>query len=187
MKKIILASGSPRRKQLLEQAELVFEVKTVPTDEHFPAAMPIREVAEYIAGNKATAVLTTIDEPDTIVIAADTVVVLEGEILGKPADEEAAITMLRRLSGKVHEVITGVVLQHQEQRLAFSSITKVSMNPLSPEQIQHYVTQYQPMDKAGAYAIQEWIGLVGISHIEGDYYNVMGLPVSKVIAALKQF
>lgn len=188
MKRIILASGSPRRKQLLEQAELVFEVKAVPTEEHFPPDMPSAEVAEYIAKNKAAAVLAIVDKADdVVVIAADTVVVLEAEILGKPADAAAAIAMLSRLSGKTHQVITGVVLQDHQQTLAFSSVTSVFINPLSPEQIHHYVTQYQPLDKAGAYAIQEWIGLIGISHIEGDYYNVMGLPVSKVIAGLQQF
>ncbi len=185
MKKIILASGSPRRKQLLEQAEIVFEVKTVPTAEHFPEGMAPEEVAVFIAGNKAKGVMDSLEaREDTVVIAADTVVILDNRILGKPRDEADAIEMLSALSGRMHKVITGVVLQTAQQITTFSETTQVYFKQLSPEQVQHYVRRYQPMDKAGAYAIQEWMGLIGIARIEGDFYNVMGLPVHKVVALL---
>lgn len=187
MKKIILASQSPRRKQLLEQAELAFEIKTAHADEHYPAGMAPEQVPLFIAANKARAVLETLPEEEgreTIIIAADTVVVLEGRIIGKPEDEEDARSILKDLSGKVHHVITGVVLLSGTESVAITEATEVHFHTLSAEQIAHYVQRYRPMDKAGAYAIQEWIGLVGIRKIDGDFYNVMGLPVNKVLQAL---
>jgi septum formation protein len=182
-KRIILASQSPRRKQLLEQAEIVFDILVIPTNETFPAQMPFDDVPVYIAIEKAK--LVAIDNADAIVLAADTIVVLEDEIIGKPADEADAIHILEKLSGKEHLVITGVCIRYQEQQITFRSTTKVLFNTLSASQIQHYVHHYQPFDKAGAYAIQEWIGAIGIASIHGDYYNVMGLPIHKVVEALE--
>jgi septum formation protein len=184
-KKIILASQSPRRKQLLEQAEIEFEIIIIPTEESYPADLLIEEIPIFIAKEKARVV--ALQYADAIIIAADTVVVLENEIIGKPKDEGHAIAILTKLSGKEHQVITGVIMINGEQEKAFSSTTKVSFNELSKEQIKYYVTQYKPYDKAGAYAIQEWIGAIGIASIEGDYYNVMGLPINKVVKALVEW
>ena len=189
MKKIILASQSPRRKQLLEQAELSFEIRTAHADEHFPADMAVEQVPLFIAANKAAAVLDTIANEDlaqTVVIAADTVVVLDNKIIGKPEDEEDAKAILRSLSGRVHRVITGVVVLTSGSRDEITEVTEVHFHPLTDAQIAHYVQRYHPMDKAGAYAIQEWIGLIGIKKIDGDFYNVMGLPVNKVLQVLEK-
>lgn len=188
MKKIILASQSPRRKQLLEQAELSFEIKTAHAHEDFPGTMEAGQVPLFIAGNKAAAVLETFsgaERADAIVIAADTVVVLDNRIIGKPADEAEARAILRDLSGRIHKVITGVVILSAGQREELQEITEVDFRPLTDEQISHYVARYSPMDKAGAYAIQEWIGLIGIRRINGDFYNVMGLPVNRVVDVLR--
>jgi len=182
---IILASRSPRRKQLLEQAGIPFIIQSADIAEDFPDHLPSAKAPEYIAANKADAIAR--QEPDSIIIAADTVVILENRIIGKPKDETDAREMLRALSGKKHEVVTGVVLQKAEKKRSFSETTEVYFHPLSDEQIQYYISHYQPYDKAGAYAIQEWIGLVGIEKIRGDYYNVMGLPVQSLMQALKQF
>ncbi len=184
MNKIILASQSPRRKQLLDWAEIKFEVVAADVDESFSADQPIYEVPVSIAKKKATAVAAI--HPDAIIIAADTVVVLEGEIIGKPKDREDAIHILTKLAGREHQVITGVVLLNKEKEIAFSDTTAVRFHPLSSGDIEFYVEKYQPYDKAGAYAIQEWIGVVGIHSIRGDFYNVMGLPVSRVVKALKE-
>lgn len=189
MKKILLASQSPRRKQLLEQAEITFDIRTAHADEDFPADMPVAGVPLYIAANKARAVWDTLsreEQADTIVIAADTVVVLDNRIIGKPADEEAAIATLKDLSGRMHEVITGVKMLGQGLEEDISERTEVYFLPLEEQEIAHYVHRYKPLDKAGAYAIQEWIGLAGIQKINGDFYNVMGLPVNKVLAVLKR-
>lgn len=183
-----MASQSPRRKQLLEQAELTFEIKTAHSNENFPADMAADMVPGFIAGNKALAVLESLNEDnDAVIIAADTVVILDGIIIGKPEDRADAISILKRLSGKVHKVVTGVVLQSKKRTEAFNDTTYVHFLPITDAQIEHYVDKYQPMDKAGAYAIQEWIGLIAIAKIDGDFYNVMGLPVNKVITALKSF
>jgi septum formation protein len=189
MKEIILASQSPRRKQLLEWAEIPFKVVVQPTDEHFPASMPVEEVPVYIAANKALAVsehLKALQEwdPQQVILAADTIVVLGEEVINKPADRAEAIAILSRLSGKDHRVITGVVLLQGENRQQFAVTTHVQFHALSPEQIVFYVDKYKPFDKAGAYAIQEWIGVTGIASITGDFYNVMGLPVSTVVQSL---
>jgi len=190
MANILLASQSPRRKQLLEQAELTFEIRTAHANEDFPEDMEADSVPGFIAANKAAAVLDSLDKSkadDTIIIAADTVVILDGEIIGKPDDREDAIAILKKLSGRVHKVVTGVVLQSAARKEAFKDTTYVHFLPVTDAQIEHYVDKYQPMDKAGAYAIQEWIGLIGIEKIDGDFYNVMGLPVNKVLTALKSF
>jgi len=191
MSKFILASQSPRRKTLLEWAELPFEIIVSDIDESYPANLSIEQVPVFIAKNKAEAVkqkmiVEQMDTKDTCIIAADTVVVLADAIIGKPIDKRDAINSLSKLSGKAHQVITGVVILFQDQEVAFSETTQVEFHDLTQAQIEFYVDQYKPYDKAGAYAIQEWIGVVGIKSIHGDFYNVMGLPVSKLIQKLKQ-
>jgi septum formation protein len=183
-KRVILASQSPRRKQLLEQAGIPFEVKVVDTAETFPDDMAIPEVPVHIARQKSAAV-AALCNADDIIITADTVVVLDDTIIGKPKDREDAIRILSALSGRIHRVITGVVIKREQEELSFSKETAVHFKPLTTEQITYYVDTYKPYDKAGAYAIQEWIGAVGIDRIDGCFYNVMGLPVSNVVEALE--
>jgi septum formation protein len=186
MQKIILASGSPRRKQLLELAEISFEIIVSDIEETFPAELSATQIAMHIAENKATAVLKNLDNKDAqTIIAADTVVVLNNEILGKPLDRKDAIEILSKLSGKVHKVITGVCILSAEKKILFSEETEVEFHALSNTQIEFYIDHYKPYDKAGAYAIQEWIGAIGIKSIKGDFYNVMGLPVSRVVEELR--
>ncbi len=186
MERIILASRSPRRKQLLEWAEIPFDVMVKDTDEMYPASLPIDQVPVYIARNKALAVKEELSH-DRLILAADTVVVLNGKVIGKPVNRDNAIEILSELSGQTHEVITGVVLMRDDAEMAFADITEVEFHKLSPQQIAFYVEKYKPYDKAGAYAIQEWIGVVGIKRVKGDFYNVMGLPVSRVVKALVEF
>lgn len=185
MQQLVLASRSPRRKQLLEWAELSFEIIVKETEEDYPSDLPAEEVPVHIARNKALAVKSEIGDNRTI-LAADTVVVLDNRIIGKPVDREDAISILSALSGKEHQVITGVVILNNGRETAFSDITRVSFHSLTEEQICFYIDKYKPYDKAGAYAIQEWIGVVGIKSIHGDFYNVMGLPVSRVVKALQE-
>ncbi|HMC99301.1 MAG TPA: Maf family nucleotide pyrophosphatase [Ferruginibacter sp.] len=188
MKKIILASQSPRRKQLLEWAEVPFDILVKETEESYPSNLSMEDTAIYIARNKAIAVRATLsDGNDQPILAADTIVVLGKEIIGKPKDRQDAIDILSRLSGNEHKVITGVVIMNDDKELAFADSTTVMFHELSKEQIEFYVDKYQPYDKAGAYAIQEWIGVIGIRSVEGDFYNVMGLPVSRVVRALSMF
>jgi septum formation protein len=188
MEKIILASGSPRRKQLLELAEISFEVIVADTDESYPPGLSSAETAIHIAENKAYAVRNKLQSQHNCdaqtVIAADTVVVLENKIVCKPKDREDAIAILSNLSGKMHKVITGVCILTKENKLVFSEETEVEFYPLTALQIGYYVDHYKPYDKAGAYAIQEWIGAVGIKSIKGDFYNVMGIPISIVAKEL---
>jgi septum formation protein len=186
MNKIILASQSPRRKQLLEWAEIPFEIVVSDSDEHFPPGLGPDEIAIYIARNKALAVQQTRNSNE-IILAADTIVVLGENIIGKPVHREEAITILMALSGEKHKVITGVVIRREEEETAFADTTEVEFHDLSEEQIEFYVDKYKPYDKAGAYAIQEWIGVIGIKAINGDFYNVMGLPVSRVVKELLKF
>lgn len=185
MNRIVLASGSPRRRQLLEWAEVPFDVLVKETAETYPPDMPVAEIPVHIARNKALAVRDQVDA-GRVVLAADTVVVLGNEIIGKPRDREDAVNILCRLAGQRHEVITGVVLLKGKEEVAFADRTSVWFHELERTAIERYVDRYQPYDKAGAYAIQEWIGVVGIRGIEGDFYNVMGLPVSRVVQALAQ-
>lgn len=182
MHKLILASGSPRRRQLLEQAHIDFEVMAADVDETPPPGMPVREVPAHLAGIKAAAIAEI--HPGRDILAADTIVLLDGQIIGKPADINDAKTMLRRLSGRVHTVITGVCLRRGEEITLFSRETQVYFRPLSGAQIDFYAETYKPLDKAGSYAIQEYIGIIGIERIDGDYYNVMGLPVGDVVPLL---
>ena len=186
MSNYILASQSPRRKQLLEWAEIDFEIVVHPTDESYPSGLQPAEVAVYIAQQKAQAV-AEIAGKGKVIIAADTIVVLDGEIIGKPKSREDGLSILAKLSGKQHQVITGVSIRQGEKELCFADITYVDFHPLTQVQIEFYFDKYQPFDKAGAYAIQEWIGVVGIRKISGDFYNVMGLPVSRVVQALQEF
>ena len=191
MPSFILASQSPRRKTLLEWAEIPFEIIVSDADESYPTNLAIEEVPVYIAKNKALAVKEMIlsTKPalvDQCIIAADTVVVLDQKIIGKPTNKQEAINSLQALSRQTHKVITGVVLLHQGQEISFSETTLVEFHALTLEQIEFYVDKYQPYDKAGGYAIQEWIGVVGIKKITGDFYNVMGLPVSKLVQKIKQ-
>jgi septum formation protein len=185
MSEIILASQSPRRKQLLEWAEVDFEIMVADTDESFPENLPVEEVAIHIATEKAKAVEAKAS--GKIVIAADTIVVLKNEIINKPVDRNDAISILNKLSGSHHKVITGVVILQRDKMLSFADTTDVEFHALTQSQIEFYVDKYKPYDKAGAYAIQEWIGVVGIKCINGDFYNVMGLPVSRVVKALESF
>lgn len=185
MKPLILASQSPRRKQLLEWASIPFTVVVSDVEESFPPTLTKDEVPVFIARKKAHAVKPRC-ESDAVILAADTVVVLDEHIIGKPVHREEAISMLLSLSGVTHQVITGVVMLQGEYEVNFSQTTSVTFHPLTLAQIEHYVDQYKPYDKAGGYAIQEWIGVIGIESIEGDFYNVMGLPVSRVIHHLQQ-
>jgi len=185
MAEIILASQSPRRKQLLEWAEVDFEIIIKPTDESYPKELSPQEVAVHIARQKAEAV-RPLAENKTI-IAADTIVVLGEDIIGKPWDRDEAVSILKRLSGNQHQVITGVVISKNGKEISFADVTDVEFHALTQQQIEFYVDKYKPYDKAGAYAIQEWIGVTGIKTISGDFYNVMGLPVSRVVKALGEF
>ncbi len=191
MEPFILASQSPRRQMLLTWADIPFEVIVSDSNETYPASLDLNEVPVYIAKNKAQAVYEKIilsypQHSNKNIVAADTIVVLEGNVLGKPANKAEAIASLNALSGKTHRVITGVVLRYQGKEYSFSETTLVTFNSLTLAQIEYYVENYKPYDKAGGYAIQEWIGVVGIHSIEGDFYNVMGLPVSKLLQKIKQ-
>ncbi len=185
----ILASQSPRRKQLLAWADIEFDIMVSEAAEDFPAEMDVQDVPVHIAQKKALSVQQKIKDEFPIhqgkwIIAADTIVVLENEIIGKPIDRSDAISILQKLSGKTHRVITGVYIVNDLESRYFSETTLVHFHPLTLSQIEYYVDQYQPYDKAGAYGIQDWIGVIGIRGIEGDFYNVMGLPVSKLLGYL---
>lgn len=183
---LILASKSPRRKQLLADLGLTFRVEVLDVDESFPLEMPAGEVAAYLADKKAQAFLPVL-QPNQLVITADTVVVCDEQILNKPNDVAHAQTMLRQLSGKKHQVITGVCLLSEQKTVLFSVCTDVWFKELSEEEINFYIENYRPFDKAGAYGIQEWIGFIGIYRIDGSYFNVMGLPVQKLYEQLSVF
>ena len=174
MKKLILASNSPRRKELLAGLGIPFEVKVLPDiDESCPATISVEQQAQYIAQHKAAAYIV---QPDEFLITADTTVVIDNQILGKPVDSADAQRMLQLLSGREHQVITGVCLRTYNAKSLFSVATK----ELTEAEIQYYVAHYKPFDKAGAYGIQEWIGFIGVTQIHGSYYNVMGLPIQRI-------
>ncbi|MCF3107922.1 Maf family protein [Niabella sp. CC-SYL272] len=183
--RIILASSSPRRKQILEWADIPFVIHTKEIDESFNPALDLQAAVADVARRKAQAVLEAAPA-GTIVLAADTVVVLDNQVIGKPKNREDAIEILSRLQDRTHQVMTGVALVKGPQECLFSDITEVTFHPLTQQQICFYIDQYQPFDKAGAYAIQEWIGVVGIKHINGDFYNVMGLPVSRILQEIRK-
>ncbi|MFT6166002.1 MAG: septum formation protein [Vicingaceae bacterium] len=183
---IILASQSPRRKQLLEQLGYTFTQKSKDTDEYFSKEMPQREVAEYLSKKKAAAFTGEIEQND-LIIASDTIVLIGNEILNKPSNHQEAFEMITKLSGKHHEVITGVCLKSKKKEVSFSVSTSVFFKQLKDEEISFYIEKYQPFDKAGAYGIQEWIGLIGVEKIEGSFYNVMGFPAKEVYEAIERF
>ena len=183
---IVLASNSPRRKELLAGLGLPFEVRVLKDiDESYPHDLPVSEVALYIAGKKADAYRSVI-QPDELIITADTVVIVGDEILGKPVDEADAVRMLRELSGRTHQVTTGVCLLTPTQERRFAVTTDVTFKTLTDEEIHYYVDHYKPFDKAGAYGIQEWIGYIGVTGLHGSYYNVMGLPVQRIYSELQK-
>ena len=185
--KIILASNSPRRKELLAGIDVQFEVRVIQDiDESYPADLPTKDIAEYISHKKA-AVYQQQMAPDELIITADTIVVLGNEVMGKPHDEADARRMLRELSGQTHQVITGVTLTTIQKQISFSVETDVTFKALSDSEIGYYVSHYKPFDKAGAYGIQEWIGHIGVTGLQGSYFNVMGLPVQRIYEALRQF
>ena len=204
--KIILASNSPRRKELLSGLGLDYEVRTLQgLDESYPEGLSMEEIPQYISRKKAAAYTL---KPNELLITADTIVYLDGEVLGKPADEAEAKQMLRKLSGKTHQVVTGVTLKASPDpskggengnnktlsplerdgvRLySFASVSQVTFAQLTEAEIEHYVTQYRPLDKSGAYGIQEWIGYIGVTSLQGSYFNVMGLPVQRLYSEMKK-
>ena len=184
--KVILASNSPRRKELLSGLGVDYEVKTLPdVDESYPDGLSGEEIAKHIARGKAEAYRSLI-QADELVITADTIVWLDGTVMGKPKDEEEAKDMLMRLSGKTHQVITGVCLTTATTQKTFATVTDVTFATLTDEEVDYYVTRYQPMDKAGSYGVQEWIGFVGVENLSGSYFNVMGLPIQRLYTELKK-
>lgn len=185
--KIILASNSPRRKELLAGLDLNYEVVVLPdVDESYPETIDKEKVAEYISEKKAQTYRHLLND-NTLVITADTVVLLDGRIYGKPLDEIQAMQMLRELSGKTHRVITGVSLLTHTKQKTFSVSSEVRFAHIDEAEIEYYVSKYKPLDKAGAYGIQEWIGYVAVEYISGSYFNIMGLPVQKLYQELKSF
>jgi len=185
--RILLASNSPRRRELLGGLDIPFEVRVLPSvDESYPPSLRAGDIPLYISREKANAYRGLI-APDELIITADTIVWLEDAILEKPHDDAEAVAMLRRMSGKMHEVFTGVTLTTCQRQKSFVAESKVKFASLTDEEINYYVTHYHPLDKAGAYGVQEWIGYVGVEYIEGSFYNVMGLPVRRVYEALREF
>lgn len=186
MKKIILASKSPRRSFLMREAGFEFEVRTREIDESFPPEMPVDNVAEFIAKKKADGVMDFI-ENEEVIITSDTVVILNNKIYGKPKDKADASKMLREISGTMHRVITGVCIRSRAREVAFSDVAEVYINDMTDEEIDYYIEQCQPFDKAGSYGIQEWLGYVKVARIDGSYATVMGLPVHRVYEVLRDW
>jgi septum formation protein len=184
---LILASNSPRRRQLLSDLGLAYTVRLQEVDESYPGHLRRAEVAEYLAAHKASAYQATL-APDEVLLTADTIVCLDDDVLNKPADEAEAIRMLERLQGRTHDVFTGVcLLTGDGRKVVFSEQTRVAFKPLYRSEIEFYVRTYQPLDKAGAYGTQDWIGMVAVTRLEGSYFNVMGLPVHRVWEELSKF
>ena len=184
--RIVLASNSPRRKELLSGLGIQYEVKTLPDiDESYPEGLDGLEIPAFIARSKADA-YRSVMQADELIITADTIVWLDGKVMGKPRDAEEAREMLRALSGQTHQVITGVCLTTPVYQKAFATMTDVTFATLSEEEIAYYVDCYSPMDKAGSYGIQEWIGFIGVESISGSYFNVMGLPIQRLYTELKK-
>lgn len=184
---IILASNSPRRRELLSGIDVEFQVSVLPNiDESFPRTLPHDEVAEYLAKKKAAAYHVSL-KSNELLITADTLVLLHNDILGKPADREDSLRMLRMLSGARHRVVTGVCLTSLTKTVSFSDTAWVTFGELLDDELDYYLTHYNSLDKAGAYGVQDWIGYVGVEKIEGSYFNVMGFPVYKVYRELKRF
>lgn len=186
--RIILASGSPRRRELMSLLDIDFEVNTSIDVDESHDGVPSREVAPFLSRVKADAYRALLTSGgNELVITADTVVILDDKVLGKPRDSREAVGMLSALSGRVHEVITGVTVMTAGKTVTFSATSKVEFAPLSTDEIEYYVSRFRPLDKAGAYGIQEWIGAAGIRGIDGSFYNVMGLPVHRLYDTLKEF
>lgn len=183
----ILASKSPRRQQLLAEAGLKFDVISIDYPESFPAELAGSEIAEYLSRAKALQISDTDIGPSDIIITADTVVWCNGQVLDKPSDQKKAFDILSVISGNTHEVITGVTIRSAVSLHTFSETTKVTFDQLAKEEIDFYIENFNPFDKAGAYGIQEWIGIIGNSHIDGSYFNVMGLPVNRLLKELRNF
>jgi len=185
--KIVLASNSPRRQELLAGLDISFEVKTIPDiDESYPGTLKKEEIPVFIAKKKAQAYQTYL-KSNTLLITADTIVWLDGNVYGKPENEQAAKEMLQILSGKTHEVITGVCLTGMNKQKTFHISSRVKFSEIQDEEIDYYVKKYKPFDKAGAYGVQEWIGYIGVENLEGSFYNVMGLPVRVLYTYLKDW
>ena len=185
--KIILASNSPRREELLRGIDIDFQIKVLPDiDETYPSNLPLVEVAEFIAKKKANSYIGILKE-DELLITADTVVLLEEKLYGKPTNKKEAKEMLRNLSGKTHQVISGVCLTSTKKQSSFSVTSDVEFSQLTSEEIEYYLDRYSPLDKAGSYGVQEWIGYIGVKHINGSYYNIMGLPIQRLYTELKNF
>jgi len=183
--KLVLGSGSPRRRELLGGMGLTFEVRVSDVDESIDPSWPLAEVAQRLSERKAEALLKDA-APNEVFVTADTVVHVEGKLLNKPADKEEALIMLKQLSGKSHEVYTGVCVATKEWKHSFTDCTKVTFAEMSEAELQHYIENYKPFDKAGSYGAQDFIGLVGIAKLEGSYFNVMGLPTHMLYAVLKE-
>ncbi|MFD2036860.1 Maf family nucleotide pyrophosphatase [Belliella marina] len=184
--RLILASKSPRRNELLKGLGITFSVRTKDTDESYPSAMDVYEVAGYLSEKKASAFLQEIEE-DEVLITADTVVISNNEILGKPKDKEDAFRMIKSLSGGTHEVVTGITITSLAKQVSLQDKVRVSFKKLDDQEIEYYIDTFKPFDKAGAYGIQEWIGYVAVDRIEGSFYTVMGLPVHLVYDQLKNW
>jgi septum formation protein len=184
-KPLILASNSPRRKQLLKEVGFDFTVEVLPTDETYPAGLPVENVADYISKEKAEMFRGA--RPDALVLTADTIVVADNTVLAKPADADEAAQMLQMLSGRTHKVITSVSVLSEKGIETVSDIAEVSFRRLEDWEITYYIEHYKPFDKAGAYGIQEWIGMTGVEKIEGSFYTIMGLPVHIVYQLLKPY
>ena len=185
-KKIVLGSQSPRRSYLLEQMGLEFEIRTQDAEEIFPEAMHPEDVPAYLSRLKAKELESTIQEEE-VLITADTVVIIDDKVVGKPTDAAHAFEMVKNLSNKVHKVVTGVTITDKKESISFSETTYVVFRRIADGDIKHYLHEYKPFDKAGAYGIQEWIGIIGIDKIDGCYYNVMGLPTSRLYLELNKF
>lgn len=185
--KIILASNSPRRKELLSGLDINYEIKTLPDiDESYPDYLKGDEAATYISKEKANAYLNLLED-DSLLITADTIVLLDGKVYGKPIDEADAKHMLGDLSGKTHHVLTGVCITTKTKQKTFTVSSEVRFAKLDEDEIDYYVTKYKPLDKAGAYGVQEWIGYIAVEYISGSYYNIMGLPIQRLYQELKNF
>ena len=184
---IVLASKSPRRQELLKGIGVDFTILTKEVDESFPSKLPLIDVAPFLSLKKAKA-FEDAELPDNyMVITADTVVIVENEILGKPKDRDDAVRMMNLLSGKVHKVVTGVTVHTKEKTKTFSVISKVTFETLDNQEVDYYIDNFRPYDKAGAYGVQEWIGYIGVSNVEGSYFNVMGLPTQRLYKVFKEF
>ena len=184
---IVLASKSPRRQELLKGIGVDFSILTKEVDESYPSKLPLVDVAPFLSLKKAKAFDDAELPENYMVITADTVVIVENEILGKPKDRDDAVRMMKMLSGKVHKVVTGVTVHTKAKTKTFSVISKVTFESLDNQEVDYYIDNLKPYDKAGAYGVQEWIGYIGVSNVEGSYYNVMGLPTQRLYKVLKEF